>query len=268
MTTAILMIHGLGGTAYDFGTLPAKLKQAGFAVQIPVLPGHGTRPHDLAQLTMEDWLTWAQEQYKLALQQHSTVHVVGMCMGALLACELAKTVPFKNGRLVMLAPTVYFDGWAMPWYHWLRHLHHVLPWARRWVKLKEEIPFGIKNKRLRALVQKRFLRGDSFHYAWLPLQSIWQLDRLRKKTLQNLSLIQNDTLVIHSQEDEFSSTRSALAIQNGILKNSVLGGGTARSGTPTCQVFVLENSYHMLCVDNDREAVAQRVLAFLNKTLM
>jgi carboxylesterase len=258
MTTSILMIHGLGGTAYDFGTLPAKLKQAGFAVHIPVLPGHGTQPQDLAELTIEDWQAWAQVQYQLALQQHSTVHVVGMCMGALLACELAKSVPFKSGRLVMLAPTVYFDGWAMPWYHWLRHFHHVLPWARRLVKLKEEIPFGIKNERLRAIVQKRFLRGDSFHYAWLPLQSIWQLDRLRKKTLQNLGLIQSDTLVIHSKEDEFSTARSAWAIQSGISDNNTLG-----RGTPICEVLVLENSYHMLCVDNDREAVAQRVLAFL-----
>jgi carboxylesterase len=255
MTASILMIHGLGGTAYDFGTLPAKLKQAGFSVHVPILPGHGTHPQDLAELTMEDWLAWTSAQYEQALKQHSTVHIVGMCMGALLACELAKLATLKNARLVMLAPTVYFDGWSVPWYQWLRHLYHALPWLGRLVKLKEEPPFGIKNERLRAIVQKRFLRGDSFHYGWIPLPSIIQLDRLRKKTIQGLNLIQSETLVIHSIEDEFSTIRSATAIQSGILQ----------SGTTSCEVMVLENSYHMVCVDNDREAVAQRVLTFLSK---
>lgn len=257
---AVLMIHGLGGTVYDFGTLPAKLTQAGFIVHAPALPGHGTQPQDLMDTTVEVWLAWLEDQYRLIASMHTTVHVIGMCMGALLACELAKSTSLRDGKLVMLAPTVHLDGWSIPWYQGLRYVHYVLPWMRRHFKIPEEAPFGIKNERLRAMIQKRFLRGDSFHYAWLPLQSIWQLDRLRKRTLQGLGLIQSDTLVIHSKEDEFSSARSAWAIQSGMSDNSTLD-----SGTPTCEVLVLENSYHMLCVDNDREAVAQRVLAFLSK---
>lgn len=261
MSAAVLMIHGLGGTAYDFGSLPTKLENAGFTIYAPVLPGHGTKPEDLAQLTSKAWVAWTQEQYRLVSQQHTVVHVVGMCMGALLGCELAKSETFKNGRLVMLAPTVHLDGWSIPWYQGLRYVHYLLPWLRQHLKIPEKAPFGIKNERLRAMVHKRFLRGDSFHYAWLPLQSIWQLDQLRRQTLVDLASIQCDTLVVHSREDEFSTLRSAYDVQSGIHAKRT----PSPIVPPVCDVVILENSYHMVCVDNDRELLARSVLSFLGK---
>jgi carboxylesterase len=55
-------------------------------------------------------------------------------------------------------------------------------------------------------------------------------------------------LVIHARDDELTSLKSAEFI-----------GRTVRNA----RVVVLENSYHMICVDNDREQVAASVLDFL-----
>lgn len=250
MNDAVLMIHGLGGTQDEFGALPASLKKEGFVVHSLVLPGHGGQPEDLNDVVMEDWLEFVCNQYEEVMRLHQTVHLVGMCMGALLACELAKLKAHTQGKLILLAPTLYLDGWSMPWYHPVRALHYLLPMLRRRVRIPEEEPYGIKNERLRAIVKKRFERGDNFHYAWMPLQSIWQLDRLRHQVQLQLSSVVCQTLIIHAREDEFSSVRSALALQTGI-------------GADRAAVVILDNSFHMICIDNDKETVTRAVLTFL-----
>ncbi|MET5115686.1 esterase, partial [Burkholderia pseudomallei] len=45
--TGILLIHGLGGTQYDLGSLHKALRRAGGDTHMITLPGHGTRPEDL-----------------------------------------------------------------------------------------------------------------------------------------------------------------------------------------------------------------------------
>ncbi len=250
MQDAVLMIHGLGGTQDEFGPLPLRLKKAGFKVYSLVLPGHGTKPEDLNHVVMENWLEAVAEQYDEVKSRFETVHVIGMCLGSLLACELVKLKNHMNGKLVMLAPTVFLDGWSMPWYHALRIVHYIFPPLRRWIRIPEEEPFGIKNERLRAIVKKRFARGDSFHYGWMPLQSVWQLDRLRARVQKKLSTVRCKTLIIHAREDEFSSVQSATALQNGI-------------GSDKSDVVILANSYHMVCIDNDKELVANSIMCFL-----
>jgi len=250
MTSAVLMIHGLGGTQDEFGALPLALRDAGFDVHSLVLPGHSGQPEDLYGVVMEDWLRAVSQKYDEIKGRYAAVHLIGMCLGALLACEWTKTNTCPYGKLVALAPTVYLDGWSVPWYHRLRSLHYLLPPLRRWVRIAEESPYGIKNERLRAIVKKRFERGDSFHYAWMPLQSVWQLDRLRHKVTKRLDQVGRETLIVHAREDEFSTLRSAQALQTGI-------------GAAKAHICILENSYHMVCIDNDKARVISQVLAFL-----
>ena len=59
---------------------------------------------------------------------------------------------------------------------------------------------------------------------------------------------------MHAREDELTSLRSA----NFLVEQ--IGGGRAR-------MVVLEDSYHMVCVDNDREIVAKNVLEFFGAAL-
>jgi carboxylesterase len=250
MNDAVLMVHGLGGTQDEFGAIPLNLRKAGLEVYSLVLPGHGGKPEDLNDVVMEDWLGAVSQKYDEVTKAHETVHLVGMCMGSLLVCEIAKQKAHTKGKLVMLAPTLFLDGWSMPWYHPARALHYLLPMLRRRVRIPEEDPFGIKNERLRAIVKKRFARGDNFHYAWMPLQSIWQLDRLRRLVRVGLSRVLCPTLVIHAREDEYSTVRSAFALQEAI-------------GADHVDTVVLDNSFHMICIDNDKEIVNHRVMCFL-----
>ncbi|MEO8754831.1 MAG: acyl-CoA-binding protein, partial [Casimicrobiaceae bacterium] len=81
-----------------------------------------------------------------------------------------------------------------------------------------------------------------------------QVDRLRAILMKGAKEIRCPTLVIHAREDELTSLRSA----NFLVEQ--IGGGRAR-------MVVLEDSYHMVCVDNDKEIVAKNVLEFFGAAL-
>jgi len=250
----VFLIHGLGGTQYDLGSMHKRLKNAGFVTHSLTLPGHGTQPEDLAGVTAEDWIAAVTAKYHEVRALHPRLHLMGMCMGSLLAAVLARQERHAQGNLVMLAPPVYIDGWATPWYRGLRPLLYALPGVGRTMKIEEEDPFGIKNEQLRAIVKAKFERGENFHYRWVPLECIRQVDRLRAILMKGAKEIRCPTLVVHAREDELTSLRSA----NFLVEQ--IGGGRAR-------MVVLEDSYHMVCVDNDREIVARNVLEFFGAAL-
>lgn len=249
----VFLIHGLGGTQYDLGSMHKRLKNAGFITHSLTLPGHGTQPEDLVQVRAEDWLEAVRAKYQEIVGEHEVLHVMGMCMGSLLAVETVKRERHTKGRLVALAPPVYIDGWATPWYRGLRPLLYHVPGVPARMKVAEEDPYGIKNEQLRAIVKAKFERGENFHYGWVPLACIREVDRLRAMVVKDLKKIECPTLVVHAREDELTSLRSA----NHLVEH--IGGG-ARAGQ--ARMVVLEDSYHMVCVDNDREIVAKNVLEF------
>jgi carboxylesterase len=246
---AVFLIHGLGGTQYDMGSMHKRLKLAGFDTHSLTLPGHGTTPEDLVDITAEDWIGACRRMYAQLAERYQTLHLMGMCMGALLATEVAKQERHDKGLLITLAPPIFIDGWATPWYRVLRGLLYRIPMLRM-MRIEEEEPYGIKNEQLRAIVKGKFERGENFHYGWVPLACLRQVDRLRGFVMSGLKRVKCQTLVVHARQDELTSLRSADFLVSGI------GGDRAR-------MVVLENSYHMVCVDNDRELVARNVLEFL-----
>lgn len=244
----VLLIHGLGGTQYDMGSMHKRLKTAGFETHSLTLPGHGTTPEDLMKVGASDWLDACRSLYRELSQRYETLHLMGMCMGALLAVETAKQEKHAKGSLVALAPPVFIDGWSTPWYRDLRSAFYWIP-PMQSMRIEEEDPFGIKNEQLRAVVKAKFERGENFHYRWVPLACIRQVDALRRQVMTGLEKIRCQTLVVHARHDELTSLRSADYLVRHI------GGDRAR-------MVALENSYHMICVDKDREIVARNVLEF------
>ena len=250
-STAVLLIHGLGGTAYDLGVLQKALRTAGAVTHAPTLPGHGTHPQDLIGMRAEAWLETLAQTYHQLIAEHETVHIAGMCMGALLALVLAQRVrhgvDHAAGKLALLATPMHVDGWSTPWYRALRYVVYRVPGMAARMRVEEDEPFGIKNPLLRRIIKAKLARGDSFHYPWVPLTCIREVDRLRVWAHAAAPQTHCPTLVIHAREDELTSLRSA---------------DTLQATLPNARTVVLENSYHMICVDNDRDQVAAEVLGF------
>src|SRR6476660_5830421 len=132
----VFLIHGLGGTQYDLGSMHKRLKNAGLVTHSLTLPGHGTKPEDLVGVTAEDWIDAVVTKYREIRDAHPTLHLMGMCMGALLAATLAQREAHAKGRLILLAPPVFIDGWATPWYRGLRPLLYLVPGLRKSMKVE------------------------------------------------------------------------------------------------------------------------------------
>ncbi|WP_082621763.1 carboxylesterase [Bordetella sp. N] len=245
---AALLIHGLGGTEYDLGRLRAVLDEQGVDAYVVALPGHGTRPEDLLGLRAEDWLDVVSTEYLRLSAQYKTLHVVGVCLGALLAIEVCKLMEHNKGKLVTLAAPLRLDGWSVPWYRAIRHVLYWIPSvARRW-RVSEAEPYGIKNERIRRLVRGMLKRGDAFHYPWVPLASVREADRLRSMAWKGVERLKCPLMIMHATDDELTAPEAARALQRRV-KGSTL--------------HLLDNSYHMICVDNERGHVMHRVANFL-----
>ena len=101
---AILLFHGFLGSPADFGDLPETLHEAGFTVQAPLLPGHGTTPAELRSANPDEWLEAALAAYDALVETHPDVTVLGFSMGGFVATQVANERDVK--RLVLINPFV------------------------------------------------------------------------------------------------------------------------------------------------------------------
>ncbi len=79
--TRVLCLHGMGGTGATMWPIVAACIDTGFTTLAPTLPGHGTDPADLVDVTWDEWLE--------AARSWEADVVVGQSMGACLALQLA-----------------------------------------------------------------------------------------------------------------------------------------------------------------------------------
>ena len=101
-----LVLHGFTGSPVSMRPLAEALAAAGFAVELPRLPGHGTDTADMIETGWDDWLTEA-ERALTALQARTPggkVVVAGLSMGGALTAALAQGHPELAGIVLINAP--------------------------------------------------------------------------------------------------------------------------------------------------------------------
>ena len=101
-----LVLHGFTGSPVSMRPLAEALADAGFAVEMPRLPGHGTNVADLVETGWDDWLTEA-ERALTALQARTgdgKAVVAGLSMGGALTLALAQGHPELAGIVLINAP--------------------------------------------------------------------------------------------------------------------------------------------------------------------
>jgi carboxylesterase len=100
------VLHGFTGSPVSMRPLAEVLADAGFAVELPRLPGHGTAPADLALTTWHDWLAEAGRSLERvrARVPDGRIVVAGLSMGGALTLALAEAHPDLAGIVVINAP--------------------------------------------------------------------------------------------------------------------------------------------------------------------
>ena len=86
--------------------LAEALADAGFAVELPRLPGHGTDTADMVETGWDDWLTEAERALEAvqARTPDGKVVVAGLSMGGALTVALAEGHPELAGIVLINVP--------------------------------------------------------------------------------------------------------------------------------------------------------------------
>jgi carboxylesterase len=85
----VLVIHGFTGSPQSMRPLADAIARAGFAVELPRLPGHGTVIDDLIPIGWAEWSAAVEDAYEELASRCDRVAVVGLSLGGALAVWLA-----------------------------------------------------------------------------------------------------------------------------------------------------------------------------------
>ena len=127
--TRVLCLHGMGGTGATMWPIVAACIDAGFTTLAPTLPGHGTDPVDLVDVTWAEWLD--------AARAWEADVVVGQSMGACLALQLAAE---QRCRAVVCINPLAADPDALDGLGWRRDRGHA--WVDVAASTVDEISYG------------------------------------------------------------------------------------------------------------------------------
>jgi carboxylesterase len=100
-----LVLHGFTGNPQSLRGLAEALHAAGYAVELPLLPGHGTTVDDLLDTGWADWSAAAESAYRALAATVDKVVVAGLSMGGSLTLWLATRHPEIAG-IVCVNPAV------------------------------------------------------------------------------------------------------------------------------------------------------------------
>lgn len=102
--SCVLLIHGWSSTSYEMYHLSQKLNSEGFSVYAPLLPGHGTKPSDLENITWRDWYNFVEKEYLELKKKYKKVYVGGCSLGGNLSVLLAQKYKCVSGLILLGTP--------------------------------------------------------------------------------------------------------------------------------------------------------------------
>jgi len=212
---------------YEMHFLAAQLSKNGYTVCAPLLPGHGTEPEELIDPSWYDWFAHVKETLFELRKNVCKIFIVGQSMGAALALHLA--AHYEVNGVITLAPGLFFKKKRV------RFIKLLIPFKRFYYKSS--------GSDIKANVQ-------TLAYDKIPLRAIQQMLRFFNHLKNDLPDVYSPTLIIYSAQDHVVDSRSATTIYEQISAKDK-------------RILKLENSYHVITLDLEKDKVFREIENFI-----
>jgi len=227
----VLVLHGFTGNPVSLRPYAEALARAGFTVELPLLPGHGTTWQDLQRTTWHDWAGEAATALdKLRARTRARV-VTGLSMGGTLALHVAQSRGADISGLARGNPYIYSPDPRMKLLPVLKSLVPSLP--------------GVGNDIAKP-------GADEKPYTRIPLRALHSLTQLQRSVTEDLGKITVPALVFTSRQDHVVDPGNSARILAGL-------------GSSDKEQVWLDRSYHVATIDYDADLIAERTAAFIRR---
>lgn len=225
----VVVSHGFTGTPASVRAWAEQLAAAGFAVRLPLLPGHGTSWQDANTTRWPDWYGVVEAAYDELAGRCEQVFAAGLSMGGTLVTRLAEVKGRGVSGLVLVNPsyaTTRFDA----------RFARYIAWA---VRSRPGIASDISKP---GVVEPGY--GRTPVRAFVSLQELW------KVTVRDLGLVTAPVLLYRSRRDHVVEPLSAELLRSGATATNV-------------HEVVLEDSFHVATMDNDAPTIFRGSVEFI-----
>ena len=226
-----LVCHGFTGNPNSVRPLGQALHRAGFAVEVPLWPGHGTSIDDMMDTTWADWSSAAEAAYQELAGRCEKVVVAGLSMGGTLATWLAANHSEIAG-LILVNPATE----PLP--------QEAVDMIKAMIEAGEDVSPAIGSDIADPDAHEIAYEGTPLRPLLSLVEHQTELDALLPKIACPVLLMTspNDHVVAPSASDHLA----------------------ARVSGPVERI-TLERSYHVATLDYDKELIEERAVEFARK---
>jgi carboxylesterase len=232
---ACLLVHGFTGSAHELRDLGLHLADSGVTAHGLLLPGHGTRPEQMARHRYRDWIGHVEAGLDELLAEGKRVFLCGLSMGGTLSLNVAARRhddPRLRGIVSLAAPLRLVD--------WRLSMLPIVGLVKRWHSWGAP---DIKD----SAQWERHVAYRRFH-----IRALVELLKPLKETRGLIADVRHPLLIVHSRVDNTVPPFNAELI-------------AARVGSREKRVVWLENCYHVVTLDYDSEQVHREVVEFIRR---
>lgn len=231
----VVVTHGFTGNPIATRPLGQALAGAGYTVEVPCLPGHGTTVADLARTRYDDWYGALDRMVDHLAARCEQVVLIGHSMGGTLTLDLASRRPGDVAAAAVINAQV-LDPTQL-----LAKLAPILQYVVRYV------PRDLAGLPTDDIARPGVQEGSYAKVSARAAQSlIVQLPRIRAQLLDLVCPL----LVVVSAQDHTVPPRNSAELLELV-------------GSADVTRLVCRRSYHCPMLDYDADALTEAVLAFV-----
>lgn len=229
-TKGILLIHGITSTTSSMRYLAEKYMEAGYHVEVPSLPGHGTVWQDLNSVTYQDWLAELEKVLTKLQDRCDQVFVCGLSLGGALALRMAQLHPEISGMILINHACKF----THPKFWFVPAMRFIIPST-------PAVASDIKDPTQTEIAYKQ-----------TPTKAVYQMLLMLKQIRLDLPITKVPVLMFKSLEDHVIPVYS-------------IEYTLANIGSEDKKVVWLKNSYHVATQDFDKDIIVAQSLEFINR---